>query len=390
MTSGPVSPGAGRVIAELGLRLRAGPSIDAPILGTMANGTAVFVESDQDGWSSIRLCNPFGVRIGRAFSASQWIALDSSVRPPDPAPAPISPPAPGPTAAPASLDRRHVGVHLITNRGAAQSAYDAGARLLMFLGNKLEAVQFKMGHPDAIVVYRAWISNAWPTPEQMVSHLGPSPSDPPIVFVGLNENDSAGSDPAAIRARAKWDAEVAGRIKAIQPNAIYLGGSFAHGTPDITNSDVLQALREAYAPLYNAGLMGFDMHNYTKGWIGQIAPIWFERRWEWLFTHAGFDPRIRNIWSTETGVEAGSGGFGWGISNGKLPADALTQWLYYHDNVQRAPLVVEGASYMSPYIAGAIFTHQGYSWEGYWIPIEQAVGYWRGDPDPNRARGVSQ
>ena len=368
----------GVVTASAGLNLRAGPSTSAAILGVLPQGTRVDVEAVEGDWTAIAVHNAAGARLGRAWVASAWVSAGEvpAATPAAPPTATAAPPTPAPAA---TFQRSMIGVHLIGNRGAAQPAYDAGARLFVFLGNKLEAVQFRMSHPDAVVVYRHWINTAWPSPEDMVRALAPNASDPPIIFVGLNEFDQAGGGALEIRARAAWDGEVARRIKAIQPNAEYLCGSFSHGTPDITSPEIMRAIRDYYAPLYNSGVCGFDLHNYTRGWIGQISPHWFERRWEALFTVGGFNPRVRNIWATETGVEAGQGGFAWGMGAGVLPSDAVWQWLSYNDRVQRAPLVVDGVSYTSPFRGAAIFTYEGGGWAGYWFPLGQAAWYWRGD-----------
>jgi len=376
------------------LNVRIGPGTDRAVVGQLAAGTVIESVASVDTttgdvWHAMRLTSVGGADIVQPAESVYYYAAhrfrgEALTELVSEAPAPVVIPP-----APESFDRRMVGVHLISNRGAAPEAYEAGARSFVFLGNKLEAVQFKLGHPDATVIYRAWLGNSWPSPDDMVRALAPNASDPPIMFVGLNENDQANCDPDAIRRRAAWDAEVARKVKAIQPNAEYLAGSFAHGTPDITSGEVCRAIREAYAPLYNDGLFGFDLHNYTKGWIREVSPIWFERRWEMLFTKCGFDPTIRNIWSSETGVEAGAGGFAWGMNAGRIPADAVAQWLGYNDGVQRAPLLIDGKLHVSPYRGAAIFTYLGPGWEGYWFPLSQASSYWAGAPIQARLRSAS-
>ena len=380
------------------LNVRAGPGTDRAVVGQLAAGAVIEPAGSVDTtagdtWHALRITSVGGAELVQpAEPTFVYAAHRYQGDPLTELVAETPTPAPTPTPLPAQADtfsRRMVGVHLITNRGAAPEAYAAGARVFVFLGNKLEAVQFKQGHPDATVIYRAWLGNSWPSPEDMVRALAPNAGDPPIVFLGLNENDQAGCDSAAIRARGAWDAEVARRIKAIQPNAEYLAGSFAHGTPDLTSGDVCQAIREAYAPGYNAGLFGFDLHNYTKGWIREVSPIWFERRWEMLFTKCGFDPTIRNIWSSETGVEAGAGGFAWGMNAGRIPVDAVVQWLDYNDGVQRSALLIDGELHNSPYRGAAIFTYLGPGWEGYWFPLTQAASYWAGAPESARRRSAS-
>lgn len=310
-------------------------------------------------------------------------------------PPPVTPPVTQPTqpaqptspATPAAL----LGVHELGLAGKAREALQRGAGAVMCFEDALGAAQLSLAYPDAIVMHRKYFNHPI-APADLIAQHGIDPnavSASRAWYRGTNENDVTGYDssPDGIRRRAAWDIECAKILKHAAPNAKWIGGGFAHGNPDFTSGAVCDAMREGYAAAYNSGLMLFDIHNYSKSNPNNpkdyryYAPIWFERRWQFLFERCGFDPRVRGIVATEAGIEAGAGGFRWA---GFTP-DEFRAWCAYQLKVQQQPLVVSGQQYPSPYLAGTLFqwgnNYQGSGgWWGYgldeYVSVLEAA--WRG------------
>jgi len=138
------------------------------------------------------------------------------------------------------------------------------------------------------------------------------------------------------------------------------------GTPDFTNPETCQIIRELYAPAYNNGLIAFDMHLYSPDPHHIDKPNewqWFERRWEFLFTRCGFDPNVRAIYCSECGLDqSGVGGF----KAHATSQEKFSDWCDKYIRLQSAPMVIDGKSYPSPIIGGAIFQASDRGrWEGY-------------------------
>ncbi len=120
------------------------------------------------------------------------------------------------------------------------------------------------------------------------------------VTTGVNECDQqpggCGSDPNKIAQRANYERDFLARAKAINPNCTVVAGGWSYGTPDFTRADVCDAIRTHYAPNYNSGAWKINVHLYSPDLAHIDNPAewkWYERRWEWLFTHCGFDPARR-------------------------------------------------------------------------------------------------
>ncbi len=241
-----------------------------------------------------------------------------------------------------------------------------GCPMVLVMGGHTFAHQLAIGNPKMKVIYRAYIGSARLSADQMLTAMEVNKDDPGnLLYVGYNESDSIGTSIGELETRSHMDIELAHKIKEKGSRATYLAGSFGHGNPPLLETQAVQdAMRKFYAPSYNAGLFGFDMHNYTRGkrrlahppergqhadWI--VDPIWFERRWEFFFTKCGFDPTVRACYSTETGVEAGAGGFQWaGYS-----VQEFKEWCSDYQAIQSKPLVVDGQSYPSPFVGSVIF-----------------------------------
>ena len=83
------------------------------------------------------------------------------------------------------------------------------------------------------------------------------------------------------------------------------------------------------------------------------ALIWFERRWEYLFTRCEFNPALHKIFFTEYGID-GNGG---GIPTNGLNDQQLTDWINRSQLIQSRPVVVAGVAHSSPVVGGALFQY---------------------------------
>jgi hypothetical protein len=374
------------------LRVRAAPSKTAPILGLLPQGTIVNVVRVVDGYAQVEL------RVGganmrlqaspepvAAYLQADYLTLSTATQPPivAPAPEPVQPPkepaapvTPAPTPAPpkeapkpAPAVRSYLlGLNSLGNHNLARQEAERGCKYFLMMNGFQEAGNLKRDFPDAIVMARRFFEHGWmPSVEQIMNGLEGA-NHGPLIYTALNEADQAGQGGEDLRKRARLDIEVARRIKQVNPRAIFAAGTFSMGTPDFTSEDTCRIIREEYAPHYNSGLIGLDMHLYSPNpeHISKPAEhIWFERRWEFLFTKCGFDPNVRAIYCSETGLdEGGVGGF---PAHGSTP-EFVRDWARKNIALQNAPLVVGGKSYPSPILGGAIFQLGGNGdrrWEGY-------------------------
>lgn len=295
----------------------------------------------------------------------------TSVSNPPPVDVPSTPPV-VPTSG-AGTPAAILGVHELGLAGKAKESLQRGAGAVMCFEDALGAAQMSIAYPDRIVMHRKYFKYAL-SPAEILAQHGIDPngvSASRAWYRGLNENDVDGFDssPAGILKRATWDIECAKLLKRAAPNARWVAGGWAHGNPDFTNPSVCDAVRDGYAAAYNAGLILFDLHNYSKSDPNNpknfrfYAPIWFERRWEFLFTKCGFDPKVRGVVASEAGIEAGAGGFRWA----GFTQDEFRAWCAYALKVQMQPLIIAGKSYPSPFLAGTIFQWgNNYNGSGGW------------------------
>jgi hypothetical protein len=244
-----------------------------------------------------------------------------------------------------------LGVNALYFADLALDAAARGCRFFMIMNDFGAAHRLKQQYPAAVVMVRRYWGKSVPSIEDAIAGMEVQ-ADSRLVYTFLNECDAiCYGTPDEIRHRAQLDVALAQAIKAIAPNAKYAAGTFSHGTPDFTNPEIVRAMRDHYAPHYNSGLFGLDLHNYTFGRAGEVDPIWYETRWRKLFTDCGFDPAIREIYAGETGIEGGRGGF---PEHGYSDED-FRAWCEWHQQIEREPLIVDDQSYPSPYIGGAIF-----------------------------------
>lgn len=361
------------VTADL-LNVRAGPSRDNPVIGMLKLGDAVEVLSVKDGWAALAI-SAGGAPLMLssqpvvAYVAAEFLDLpqeNSSVTPAPPTPSPQPPATPSPIPTPASTTYK-LGLNTLTNGGLARQEAERGCRYFLCMNDFAGASQLKRAFPDAVVMVRRFFEHgAMPNADQIMNGLEGA-TDKNLIYIGLNEADQIGQDGNALRQRAQLDLEVARRIRQ-GSGATYAAGTFSMGCPDFTNAETCQIIREMYAPAYNAGLLAIDMHLYTPNprHIDQPGEWqWFERRWEFLFTKCGFDPKVRAIYGSETGLDEGGVG---GFKAHNYSQEKFRDWCQKYIALQSAPLVVDGVKYPSPIVGGAIFQLGGNAdlrWDGY-------------------------
>jgi hypothetical protein len=375
------------------LRVRLQPGKSGQILGLLKQGSVVDVLRVTDGWAQVEIkIGGSGMRFQStpdavlAYLQADYLTFANQPSPapapqpqPAPAPAPDNPPPreepkPAPAPAPQPVAPYYLGLNALQNTNFAMEEANRGCKFFLIMNDFGGAANIKRAHPNAIVVARRWFPQAFfLSPDQVIEGLEGANLGG-LVYMGFNEADQGGQDGEALRTRARIDIEVARRIKAKHGanygvgKTFYAAGTFSMGTPDFTNPETCRIIREEYAPHYNAGLIGLDMHLYSPNPQHIDKPDefqWFERRWEFLFTKCGFDPSVRAIYCTETGLDQGGiGGFpAHGVSH-----EYFREWCRKFITLTQKPLVIDGRSYPSPALGGAIFQLGGNGdrrWEGY-------------------------
>lgn len=365
------------------LKLRNGPGVDFAQIGSLMHGTQVEVLNRSGMWAHVRVLGWAFVEVLAGPGASNkklatgwqqtettgWCSSHFLAGIPAPDPDPLPEPDPEPQPPPPSRDLSYaLGINALSNTPLALDEARRGCKYFLIMDDFGGAANLKRAHPQATVMVRRYFpQNFFLTPDQVVHGLEGAQHGA-LVYTGFNEADQGGQDGDELRTRARIDIAVARKIKERNPQAIYAAGTFSMGTPDFTNPDTCRIIREEYAPHYNSGLIALDMHLYSPNPQQIDKPAawqWHERRWEFLFTRCGFDPKVRAIYCGETGLDQGGiGGF---------PAHGATQqyfrdWCRKYIALQSAPMVIDGKSYPSPIIGGAIFQLGGNGdqrWAGY-------------------------
>ena len=363
-----MTPTKARVTADL-LRVRAQPSTDASVLGMITADAEVEVLEVANGWATVAL-GVGGAPMRQeatdapavAYLFAEYLNLGD-----------VSPPPPQPVV---GTGKFKLGINVLNNTGLAKREADNGCQYFLIMDDYLGATELKQQHPDAVVMVRRYFGSGRPGVDEAFKRLEGAGS-PGLVYIGTNEADQYGQEGEDLRERARFDVELARRVKAAS-GATYAAGTISVGCPDFTNPKTCDIVREEYAPHYNSGLIGFDMHLYSPNMQHIDQPNewqWFERRWEFLFTRCGFDPNVRALYSSETGVDEGSIG---GFSAHNATQEQFRHWCDKFIEVQQMPLIVNGQAYPSPMIGGAIFQLGGNNdprWRGY--DIQDYVGEFR-------------
>ncbi|CAB4147558.1 hypothetical protein UFOVP505_36 [uncultured Caudovirales phage] len=332
-----------------GLRARKQPSTDAAIVGVFPDASRLGVDHNvtvgEDVWHALPVAaGGVGLRDPGDIGAPAYLFSAHRYRGTDYTDAEVVEPQP------AAAGFR-TGVNAKTNFHLTRQAFADGCRYGMIIDDFGLAGDLSRDYPGATVMARRWFENGRnvTTVKQALDALEGA-THPGVVYTLWNEGDSGRS----IAAQAKVEIDLALEIKRIS-GADFAAGTHAMGNPDFTKPSVCAEIRDAYAAAYNAGVIKFDMHLYSPNMmnIWQDADlIWYERRWEFLFTKCGFDPRVRAIYCGETGVDQGGvGGF---PAHGASAAD-VARWVRRNAEVQQRPVVVNGVSYPSPIVGCALF-----------------------------------
>ncbi len=332
-----------------------------------------------------------------------------------------------PKPAPTPLSKVLIGYNALSNGGVMGGAWNEGARIFLVIDNT-QAANALAERPATTVIYRQYWDHV-PNPDELVNALHPNRLNPKVIRTFLNEREGLPGGVENITYGASLELNALRKLKALNPNIIGAVGTFSTGCPDFTDPKICEAVRANYAEAYNTGLAWWDQHTYspdmawiykgvaqvttlantvalpmlsvmTRGAVGRdgheatwidtmpviawradlaqpLQPVaatftdnptyqdWFETRWKFLFTRCGFDPKSTSrVISGETGVDKmGTGGFvGCGAS-----ADQVVAWCKRFQQIQALPVVVNGVSYPSPFVGGAIFQLDPSSsrWAGY-------------------------
>lgn len=350
-----------KVISGPGARVRIEPNGEQ--LYTLPYGSTVNVEAVVDGWAKVAIqAGGSQVNYPRtttpvfAFVATSTLDF-------------LTPDVPQP---PAPANAMKLGLHLL-NPAADQSgrigeaAFALGCRVLTIMDDELFAV--KMADAGCRVFFRWWTNNAAIKPSDLAGRVASFCKHPNIVILGLNEGDLIGCWSAADMAiRGAWDTEAFNLIKA--QGGRYAGFGCAMGNPS-DDAATFDVLARWYAPLWKQGMI-FNYHSYSPDFYKPFESYdWYEGRWRFLFTRAGFDPANpggAEFISDETGVDVmGHGGF----ASFNATDEQVNAWCVKHYEAQSKPLIVNGKSYPSPFTDGTLFQSSlSIRWAGYNVRSE--------------------
>ena len=332
-----------------GLRARKQPSTDAAIVGVFPDASRLAVDHNvtvgEDVWHALPVAaGGVGLRDPGDIGAPAYLFSAHRYRGTDYTEAEVVEP-------PQLLPFFRTGVNAKTNFYLARQAFADGCRYGMIIDDFGLAGDLARDYPGATVMARRWFEHGENvTNVQQALDALEGATHPGVVYTLWNEGDSGRS----IAAQAKLEIDLARKIKQTS-GARFAAGTHAMGNPDFTRPEVCAEIRDAYAAAYNAGEIAFDMHLYSPDMMHiwqDNGLIWYERRWEFLFTKCGFDPRVRAIYCGETGVDQGGvGGF---PAHGASGAD-VARWVRRNAEVQQRPLIVNGVSYPSPIVGCALF-----------------------------------
>jgi hypothetical protein len=351
------------------------------VIGIVRNGSRIEVLAVAGNWAQVSLQaggasidNEAGTAGVTAYLWAPLLGIGTELPAPMPVVEPLPMPAqpggstgPHPASPVHAGDRRaRLGVHAMSNGHLAMQEAAQGCRFFLLMDAFSAASELKQRHPEAIVMVRKYFGTNVPLIDDAMRGLEGA-ADRGLIYTGLNESDAIGTSAHELRERARFDLALAERVRAAS-GATYAACTFSMGNPDFTNPEVCAVMREMYAPAYNSGLIAMDMHNYSPDLPHIDKPgelKWYERRWEFLFTHCGFDPRIRAIYSSETGVDEGGVG---GFPAHNTSEAQFEHWCTGYIAAMSAPLDVSGISWPSPFVGGAIFQLGGNNdprWAGY-------------------------
>jgi hypothetical protein len=286
---------------------------------------------------------------------------------------PDTPPVPPAPPAPAKLHAKYLlGIHSLNQTSYAFEAAALGCRAFTVMDDSLGAYQLAQKYPDAIVMVRRYFKDR-PSPEQMIELLAPGNLSN-LYYTFSNEASNANAKD--LRSQFDWDKRCAELLWQRAPNAKAALLTSAHGNPDVTSAELMRAFNETYGAFLNANYYRavLDTHSYTLGKrfahhppaSAQIVnPVWLETRNQFFVASFADTAKTMSVQpgnlsdkvvhvSSETGVEAGAGGFSWaGYS-----AEQFEEWCVWWVNAQR--------NSKAPYRAATHFQASGRAdWGGY-------------------------
>jgi hypothetical protein len=315
-----------------------------------------------------------GVRVTDGYLRADGWRWVSTTTPPQPV-------APAPQPGGWTHAKYLLGVSCLNDGDAGMDALARGCRSVLFMDNLMGAAAAARQYPDAKIMARFWFQSA-PDPAWLADHAGAGLANVPgnMWTTCANEGDWIGYGNAdELRRRFDYERTFAQAMWAKNPSRKIVIGEFSHGTPDITNPDIVRAYKETYYAFaaQNAGRVQVGWHLYTKGKrfadappadAPVIAPEWFEGR-DASFWQAGGGSKSVVHTCGETGVEAGAGGFPWAGYSDDQFARWCSWWLGYRRSL---PVVMDGVCLFQ------IGAHQG--WRGY--DVRRYVGiltdFWQG------------
>ena len=289
------------------LRVRASPNLNSFIIGVIPTGTVIEADASAGTWASIALdTGSIQIRTEIDLNArslgyvyAPYLELETPV-PPVP-PTPVPPPV---------TVNHYLGINVIGQGGIAKELSSLGCKAFVIVDDPGACAAIKLAHPDAVVVNRRW-SNDQLTGDQQYAKFGSIGGG--VINECFNEADGSHSYGSVeqITTRINYELDWYRHVKAAGHVAAL--GCFSTGTPDFNNPAICEQMKR-YAALYNSDPnVYFSMHNYSPNMqhiYDNSALIWYETRFKFLFEKCGFNPSLRKIIMTETGVdEGGVGGF---------------------------------------------------------------------------------
>lgn len=301
------------------------------------------------------------------------------------------------TSAPVPVNTKPiVGMNVIFNGDDTRNAIARGCKFISCTFNPDLAWLMKQEHPDLLVGARGnFNKGALPSDAHFLDKVGAG-IHPGVIVYGVNEQDHIDNDtPEQIKKRAEFDAKWWKYCK--DRGAIYAGGGFSMGNPNIMNASMRAALRQYYAPLVNAG-MWFNQHTYggndgsgiplrerifkTATWPMTLDGVtftmrqtwWLEERWRFYCAVCGFDPTKFKFISDETGVDDNPGGF----PSHNYTDQEVVAWCKRYVQITSEPVFYNGAFYPSNFIGGALFQSgddakwAGFECRQYWPALQAA------------------
>jgi hypothetical protein len=261
-----------------------------------------------------------------------------------------------------------LGVHTIESAEAALDAEARGCNFFMVMDQTDVARAIKARHPDAVVVLRRYISDWTLGGAAYADRIGGA--DDGIWYEMYNEQDNWPYG-TVDQIRNRIDQELTCANILLSRGAQVLLGGYSMGCPDYWNPAIVAQLKR-YVPYYNGNRkVGVSCHNYSPTvahLYSKDALIWYERRWENLFTKVGLDPTLRKLFLTETGVDNGGG-----MADNHVSDEDQVTWFKTWIDVQAQPVLVNGINYPSPVVGGAIFQYdmgKDAKWAGFRFNIE--------------------